>query len=73
VREMWFWGSDDPNLKTDITDTIDIKLEALKCHKSQLGEVPPEMRDRMKDFARMNARGEKFELAEAFHRAEMRY
>jgi LmbE family N-acetylglucosaminyl deacetylase len=73
VREMWFWGSDDPNFKTDITDTIDIKLEALKCHKSQLGEVPPEMRARMKEFARMNAKGEKFELAEAFHRAEMRY
>jgi LmbE family N-acetylglucosaminyl deacetylase len=73
AREMWFWGSDDPNLKLDITDTIDIKLDALKCHKSQVGDVPPEMRERMKDFARMNAKGEKFQLAEAFHRVEMRY
>jgi LmbE family N-acetylglucosaminyl deacetylase len=73
VREMWFWGTEDPNFKTDITDTLEIKLEALKCHKSQVGDVPPEMRARMKDFARMNAKEEKYELAEAFHRVEMRY
>jgi LmbE family N-acetylglucosaminyl deacetylase len=41
VREMWFWGTEDPNFKTDITDTLEIKLEALKCHKSQVGDVPP--------------------------------
>ena len=72
VKEMWFWGSEDSNFKQDITNTIDLKLEALKCHKSQLGDVPPEMRNRMKDFARMNAKGEKYELAEAFHRVELR-
>jgi LmbE family N-acetylglucosaminyl deacetylase len=72
VREMWFWGAEEPNFKQDITDTIDIKLEALKCHKTQLGDVPPEMRHRMMEFARINAEGEKFELAEAFHRVELR-
>ena len=72
VREMWFWGTEEPNFKQDITDTIDIKMEALKCHKSQLGDVPPEMRSRMMEFARINAKGEKFELAEAFHRVELR-
>jgi LmbE family N-acetylglucosaminyl deacetylase len=56
----------------DITDTIDTKLAALGCHKSQV-DITPEMRNRMKDFAMMNAKGEKFELAEAFHRIEMRY
>jgi LmbE family N-acetylglucosaminyl deacetylase len=72
VREMWFWGAEEPNFKQDITDTIDIKMEALKCHKTQLGDVPPEMRNRMMEFARINAKGEKFELAEAFHRIELR-
>jgi hypothetical protein len=38
-----------------------------------VGDIPPEMRARMKDFARMNAKGEKFEFAEAFYRIEMRY
>ena len=72
VREMWFWGTEDPNYRLDITDTFETKLAALACHKSQF-EVSDEMRTRMKDFARMNAKGEKFELAEAFHRVEMRY
>lgn len=73
VREMWFWGTEDPNLRLDITDTFDTKLAALGCHKSQVGDIPPEMRDRMKRFARMNAEGEDFEFGEAFHRIEMRY
>jgi LmbE family N-acetylglucosaminyl deacetylase len=71
AREMWFWGSDEPNLKHDITGTIDLKFDALQCHKSQF-DFSPEMRERMKDFARMNAKGEKFEFAEAFHRVELR-
>jgi LmbE family N-acetylglucosaminyl deacetylase len=73
VREMWFWGAEEPNYRLDITDTLETKLAALGCHKSQVGDIPPEMKARMKDFARMNAKGEKFELAEAFHRIEMRY
>jgi LmbE family N-acetylglucosaminyl deacetylase len=73
VREMWFWASDDINYRLDITDTFDIKLAALGCHKSQVGDIPPEMRERMREFAKMNAEGEDFELAEAFHRIEMRY
>jgi LmbE family N-acetylglucosaminyl deacetylase len=73
VREMWFWGAEKPNYRMDITDTIDIKMAALACHQSQVGDIPPEMKARMKDMARMNAKGEKFELAEAFYRVEMRY
>jgi LmbE family N-acetylglucosaminyl deacetylase len=73
VKEVWCWGSEDINFRSDITDTFDIKLKALGCHKSQVGDIPPEMRQRMKDWARMNAEGEEFELAEAFHRVQMRY
>jgi LmbE family N-acetylglucosaminyl deacetylase len=73
AREMWFWASDDPNLRMDITDTFATKLAALRCHKSQVGDVPPEMENRLREWAKENAKGEKFELAEAFHRVEMRY
>jgi LmbE family N-acetylglucosaminyl deacetylase len=72
VSEMWFWGTDEPNYYTDITDTVDKKLAALACHKSQVGNVPPEMRERLINFAKLNARGQKFEMAEAFHRVELR-
>jgi LmbE family N-acetylglucosaminyl deacetylase len=73
VKEVWCWASDDINFRSDITDTFDVKLAALGCHKSQVNDIPPEMRERMKEWARMNAEGEKFELAEAFHRVLMRY
>jgi LmbE family N-acetylglucosaminyl deacetylase len=73
VREVWCWASDDINFRLDITDTFDIKLAALGCHASQVKDIPPEMKERMKEWARMNAEGEEFELAEAFHRVMMRY
>ena len=72
VREIWFWGTEDPNYCSDITGTLEVKFAALACHKSQVGDVSPDLRARMKDFARRMAKGEKFELAEAFHRVEIR-
>jgi LmbE family N-acetylglucosaminyl deacetylase len=73
AREMWFWAAEEPNLRLDVTDTFETKLAALRCHKSQVGEVSPEMVTRLREWAKMNAKGEKFELGEAFHRVEMRY
>ncbi len=70
VREVLLWGSQDPNYRIDITDTFDIKLAALRCHKSQLGgdrDIEAWVRQRAKQMAE----GEKFQLAEAFHREEM--
>lgn len=73
VREVWLWGPEDANHYSDITDTFDIKIEALGCHKSQVGNIPQEMRDRMREWSRTMAKGQSFELAEAFHRIQMRY
>jgi LmbE family N-acetylglucosaminyl deacetylase len=73
VREVWLWGPEDANHYSDITDTFDKKLEALGCHKSQVGDIPQEMRNRMREWARTMAKGQNFELAEAFHRVMMRY
>lgn len=72
VLEMWFWGTDDVNYRSDITASFETKLKALACHVSQVGSVSSEMRERMRQFARMNAGSEGYELAEAFHRVEMR-
>jgi LmbE family N-acetylglucosaminyl deacetylase len=71
VLEMWFWGSEEPNFKQDISETIEQKMEALKCHKSQF-DFGPEMHKRMLEFAGINAKGEKYKYAEAFHRIELR-
>jgi len=73
VREVWFWAAEDPNYRSKITDTFDIKLAALGCHKSQVGNrLPPEMESRLRERAKQMAEGEDYELAEAFHRVELR-
>ena len=73
VKEVLCWSATDGvNYHLDITDTFDIKIAALKCHHSQMGHrSPAEMDARMRDRATQMAKGEDFELAEAFHREEL--
>ena len=70
VKEVLFCGTEDPNYYIDITDTIDIKIAALRCHRSQVGDRP-EVDEWMKQWAKMSAEGQDYELAEAFHREEI--
>ncbi len=37
TREVYLWGSLDPDTYLDVTDTFDAKLDALKRHRSQVG------------------------------------
>jgi LmbE family N-acetylglucosaminyl deacetylase len=71
VREVLLWGSDDPNYRSDITDTFELKIASLRCHKSQVGgDRAGGLADRLRERAKASAQGEKFELAEAFRRIE---
>ena len=72
VKEMLFWASEDINYLSDITETFDLKLEALRCHESQVksmkvSDLENWLRQRCSDLAE----GEDFDLAEAFHREEI--
>lgn len=72
VKEIWFWGAEDINHRCDISETFDLKIAALRCHKSQVGHLPsPQLEDGLRQHAEAMARGEKFKLAEAFHRVEV--
>jgi LmbE family N-acetylglucosaminyl deacetylase len=72
VREVLLWASEDLNYRSDITDTFDTKLAALRCHKSQVGQNPSrELEKWLRQRHQMMAEGEDFELAEAFHRVEI--
>jgi LmbE family N-acetylglucosaminyl deacetylase len=71
VRELYFWGAEEINHRSDITTTLDLKIAALRCHVSQVREFSrgdPEqwLRQRCREMAA----GESFGLAEAFHRVE---
>ena len=36
VRELWYWGADEPNIIVDITESIERQIAALVRHESQL-------------------------------------
>ena len=72
VQEMLLWGSEDINYRSDISETFDLKIAALRCHKSQVGHLPsPNLEDGLRQHAEAMAEGEGFKLAEAFHRVEI--
>jgi LmbE family N-acetylglucosaminyl deacetylase len=71
VQELYFWGAEDINRRSDITATFDLKIAALRCHKTQVREFKrgdPE--EWLRQRCREMAVGESFGLAEAFHYVE---
>ncbi len=73
VEEVLFWGSEEPNCCFDISDTVELKLEALRCHSSQMNEIPSveDLELRLKERYRSMAEGYAFEFGEAFHRVQI--
>lgn len=74
VREVWLWApeEEDINFRSDITETFELKLKALRCHKSQIKEpFSSELEKWLCTRAEDMAKGEEFTLAEGFHRAEI--
>lgn len=73
VEEILLWGSEDPNSCFDISDTVELKLAALRCHRSQMNEIPSalDLEARLKERYRAMAEGYDFEFGEAFHRVQM--
>lgn len=71
TAEIWYFGSDAPDIHIDITDTFDDKIHALKAHKSQVGDGEG-MAERLRGFSTELAKDQPFELAEAFKVIKMR-
>ena len=71
VREVYLWGSEEPDAFLDVTDTFATKMDALFCHVSQVGH------DRTRREGRHRARCEEagkhagVRLAEPFKRIEI--
>jgi len=73
VSEILLWASEDVNFRVDITNTFHLKLAALRCHRSQVGHLSSKkLEKRLRERHEEMARGEDFQLAEAFHRVEIR-
>ncbi len=72
VKELLLWGSENPNFYSDITDTFNIKITALSCHRSQVGDNSlAGLEQRLRERHKQMAKDQGYELAEAFHRVEI--
>ena len=69
VKEVLFWGAEDINYRCDITETFDLKIAALYCHKSQIKEMTSfDPAKWCRENCLKMAANESYELAEGFHR-----
>ncbi len=80
VKEILLWGfllscnPEEINYRSDISDTFDLKIAALRCHRSQVGHLPsPDLENTLRQQHEAMAQGESFKLAETFHRVEIFY
>jgi LmbE family N-acetylglucosaminyl deacetylase len=71
TAEIWYFGSEVPDVFVDITDTFEGKINALKAHQSQVGDGNG-LADRLRERHQELAKDQPFELAEAFKSVQMR-
>jgi LmbE family N-acetylglucosaminyl deacetylase len=72
VRELWYWGMDEPEIIVDVSDYIDQQIAALARHESQVPgfNVTPgdTIGDRVKKAAAEHAKGYGFKYGAVFRR-----
>lgn len=66
VRELYVHGSEQPHVFIDIADVMEIKLRALREHRSQVGDWEPG--DMVRQWAAEQGRPAGLAAAEAFQR-----
>ncbi len=70
VREIHVMQWENPHLVVDISDTMDLKLKALACHASQLGNFPA-VEKRVRERSAELGKPKGYAYAEAFDRIVM--
>ena len=66
VRQVYIHGSDKPDTYVDISEALDVKLAALRAHKSQMGEWDPS--EMITQWAREQGKRRRLPAAEAYRR-----
>ncbi len=66
VKEIYIWGSERANFTVDISDVVELKIQALLEHKTQFGEGSEFLQ-----FVRERWRGEDGRYTERFRRVVM--
>ena len=71
VKEILLWGTEQPDYFSDITETYDLKIQALRCHHSQLDMHPTEWETWVRQRCEAAGKEKGYKLAEAFHHVEI--
>jgi LmbE family N-acetylglucosaminyl deacetylase len=74
VKHLLYWGSDEPDVIVDVTDSVDRKLSALAKHESQIAGLSfgSDMDLRLRARHADASRGYGFKYGEAFRRLTAR-
>jgi LmbE family N-acetylglucosaminyl deacetylase len=64
VRRLYIHGTDKVNTWVDVTETLDLKIQALQQHASQVD--PKEVETWMREWAEEEAQGQEMKYAEAY-------
>ena len=70
VKELYISGAPVLNHPVDISATIELKIEALRAHESQLGAHFAELEPRIREWTAKTGEEHGFAHAEIFHRTE---
>ena len=70
VKEVYLFGTESPDYWVDISETIEVKLQAVRCHESQ-GLAAPQIQERIRNRALEVGRGKGYPYGEAFKKMVM--
>ena len=70
LNEVYLFGTNSPDFWVDISETIEVKLQAVRCHESQ-GLTSQEVQARIRNRALEVGRAKGFLYAEAFKKITM--
>ena len=70
VKEVCLFGTDSPDFWVDISESIELKLQAVRCHESQ-GLTAPQVQERIRNRALEAGKIKGYLYAEAFKKIAM--
>ena len=73
VATVLFWGPEESDTYLDITDTMDLKIEALRCHKSQISGLSEEdATNWLRNWCKETGEKAGYEYAEGYRKVQFR-
>jgi LmbE family N-acetylglucosaminyl deacetylase len=70
VKEIFLFGAESPDVFVDISETIEVKLQAVRCHISQ-GLTSEEVQERIRNRASAVGKSQGYLFGEAFKKIVM--